>query len=272
MTQPPPEPSPLAAPEPWDIVADAYAEEIVPMFESFAREALDIAEVKDGTRVADVAAGPGTLALLAAQRGAKVCALDFSEPMVRKLRARASSADLHVDAVHGDGMELPWASASFDAGFSMFGLMFFPDRHAGFRELARVLRPGARAVVSSWVDMTKLPLLAAVFGTFGESMPGPAAPPREMPLADPDTCRAEMTAGGFSDVTVRESTFSFPVPSTADLVDSMIRTNAPVALARKKLGAGWPAVESKWRERLGTRIGDGPHELTMPAHLICGVR
>jgi SAM-dependent methyltransferase len=270
MTQP--APSPLAAPEPWDIVADAYAEEVAPMFESFAREALDVADVSEGTRVADVAAGPGTLALLAAQRGAKVCAVDFSESMLRQLRARASGLGLHVDAVHGDGTKLPWASASFDAGFSMFGLMFFPDRHAGFRELARVLRPGARAVVSSWVDMTKLPLLAAVFGTFGESMPGPASPPREMPLADPETCRAEMAAGGFTDVTVRESSFTFPVPSTADLVDSMIRTNAPVALAREQMGEGWPAVESKWRELLQARIGDGPHELMMPAHLICGVR
>ena len=267
-----PPPSPLAAPEPWDIVADAYAEEVVPMFEEFAHEAMRFAEVGEGTRVADVAAGPGTLSLLAAQAGATVSAIDFSEAMVKQLHARAAAAGLAIDAVHGDGMALPWGDAAFDAGFSMFGLMFFPDRHAGFRELHRVLRPGARAVVASWVDMTKVPLLAAVFGAFGESMPGPASPPREMPLVDPEACRAEMTAGGFSDVTVKQSTFTFPVPSTADLVDSVIRTNAPIALAKRRVGEGWPGVEAKWRELLEARIGPGPQELSMTAHLICGVR
>lgn len=265
-------PSPLSAPEPWDLVADAYAEEVVPMFESFAREALQLAGVGEGMRVADVAAGPGTLALLAAQAGAQVSALDFSDAMVAKLRARVSASGLPIETVHGDGMALPWDDGSFDAGFSMFGLMFFPDRDAGFRELARVCRPGARVVVASWVDLGTLPLIAATFGSFAESMPGPPSPPRPMPLVDEAACRSEMAAGGFSGVTVCQSTYHFPAGSTDSLVDSMIRTNAPVALARRGLGDAWPEVEGKWRELLRSRIGEGPHELTMTAHLTCGVR
>lgn len=265
-------PSPLSAPEPWDLVASAYAQEVLPMFESFAGDALQIAEVGEGMRVADVAAGPGTLATLAAKAGAKVSALDFSANMVDELRARVADSGLPIEVVHGDGMALPWAEASFDAGFSMFGLMFFPDRAAGFRELARVLRPGARAVVSSWVDFSQLPLIAATFGSFAEAMPGPPSPPGEMPLVDAAQCRDEMTAGGFSGVTVRPRTYRFPVPTTMNLVDSMIRTNAPIALARKKLGDGWAAVEAKWRALASARLGDGPHELTMTAHLICGRR
>jgi SAM-dependent methyltransferase len=273
MTQPAAPPSPLSAPEPWDLVADAYTIEVAPMFESFAQKALRRAEVGAGMRVADVAAGPGTLSFLAAQAGAEVSALDFSEEMVKNLRARiAESGERRIEAVQGDGQALPWADASFDAGFSMFGLMFFPDRAAGFRELARVLKPGGKAVVSSWVDMSKIPMLAAMFGTFSEAMPVPASPLREFPLVEPDKCRAEMTAGGFTDVVVEEGAFTFTAPSTEELADSMIRTNAPIALARAKMGDGWPAVEARWRELLAARLGAGPHDVTMTANLIYGVR
>src|SRR5699024_11098930 len=98
--------------------------------------------------VLDVACGPGTLTLLAAAAGATVTALDFSSPMIAQLRTRAAALDLAsaVEVHEGGGQRLPFASAVFDAAFSMFGLMFFPDRHAGLRELARVLKPGCPAL------------------------------------------------------------------------------------------------------------------------------
>ena len=116
--------------------ASAYAEEVVPLFSRYAEDALRIAGVGAGQDVLDVATGPGTLAVLAARRGARVSAIDFAEAMVGKLRARIDAeAIANVEARVGDGMALPFEDASFDAAFSMFGLMFFPDRHQGFREL-----------------------------------------------------------------------------------------------------------------------------------------
>jgi len=51
----------------------------------------------------------------------------------------AREAGLDVESLVGDGMALPLADGAFDVAFSMFGLMFFPDRPRGFRELRRVL-------------------------------------------------------------------------------------------------------------------------------------
>jgi demethylmenaquinone methyltransferase/2-methoxy-6-polyprenyl-1,4-benzoquinol methylase len=47
----------------------------------------------------------------------------------------------------GDGLHLPFASASFDAVTIAWGLRNFADRLAGLREMRRVLRPGGRAYV-----------------------------------------------------------------------------------------------------------------------------
>src|SRR5262245_7747216 len=143
--------SPLSTPIPWDLVADEYALDVVPLFERFADAALDLAAPLEGRRVLDVACGPGTLALRAARLAEEVTALDFSAGMVRQLEAKAAAEGAsNLRALQGDGQALPFPDERFDAAFSLFGLMFFPDRARGFAELRRVLVPGGRAVVSSW--------------------------------------------------------------------------------------------------------------------------
>jgi len=141
---------PLAKPQSWDIVAEEYAAVTAPFFRNYADAALRKAELTSGARVLDVAAGPGTLSLLAASQGHEVSAVDFAPNMIAQLEQAACVQKLKVHCQVADGMALPFADASFDAAFSMFGLMFFPDRIQGFRELYRTLRPGGVAVISSW--------------------------------------------------------------------------------------------------------------------------
>src|SRR4029077_13952354 len=80
--QPKPSVSPLATAEPWDLVAAGYTAEALPYFEVFSRAALQAARLPSGARIVDVAAGPGTLSLLAAAAGARVSAIDLSEGML----------------------------------------------------------------------------------------------------------------------------------------------------------------------------------------------
>ncbi len=82
--------SPLATPEPWSLVADAYTAELLPQFELFAADALQLATLPKSPRIVDVATGPGTLALIAAKdHGAHVSAIDFSPTMIANLQRRA---------------------------------------------------------------------------------------------------------------------------------------------------------------------------------------
>jgi ubiquinone/menaquinone biosynthesis C-methylase UbiE len=265
--------SPLALPTTWDLVASAYAAEIVPMFEAYANDALDRIGVTAGSRIADVATGPGTLALLAARRGAQVDALDFSPAMLAGLEARLKSEGVTSVTMHqGDGMALPFADASYDAAFSMFGLFLFSDRERGFRELQRVLRPGARAAVTSWQPFDRAPMLAGLFATLSELMPNLPFGDHKAPLGDRDEFLTEMSAGGFHDVEVVELMHAFPMASTDDFFASLERTCAPLALLQQNMGAAWQGVRDPLLARMHERFGPGPHDVVMPALLGTGTR
>ncbi|HEY5920697.1 MAG TPA: class I SAM-dependent methyltransferase [Kofleriaceae bacterium] len=266
--------SPLAVPMPWDLVSSAYAEEVVPMFEAFAREALRLVAPPASSRIVDVACGPGTLSVLAAQDGHRVDALDFSPQMIDKLTARIAQLGIStITPQLGDGQALPYADATFDAGFSMFGLMFFPDRAKGFAELRRVLEPGAKALVSSWHPMDKIPVFTAMFGAIRETMSkvtgAPPPPDRPMPLTTVDECRTEMSAS-FADVAVHEFATTQEAPSTDALWESLTRTMAPIVLMKKNLGDKFAAIDAAAREAMRAAIGSGPARLEMKAHFTVG--
>lgn len=266
--------SPLAVPMPWDLVAPAYAEEVVPLFESFAREALRIVAPPPRSRIVDVACGPGTLAVLAAQDGHRVDAIDFAPGMIGGLTARTHALGITtIEPRLGDGQALPFADATFDAGFSMFGLMFFPDRAKGFAELRRVLRPGGRALVSSWCTLDDIPLFRAMMDAVREAMframGSPPQPQPAGPLTTADECRAEMSAA-FADVEVHQVATTQHAASADALWDNLVRTMAPIVLMKKNLGERFAAVDQAARAALRRVAGDGPASVTLTANFTVG--
>lgn len=267
-----PRPSPLASPEAWNLVADAYAAELVPIFERFAREALRLAALPASPRIIDAAAGPGTLSLLAAAGGARVTAVDFSPAMIAHLRQRSEAAGLTaIDARLGDCQALPFDDESYDGAFSMFGLMFFPNRAAGFRELRRVLRPQGRLVVSSWAPFEGA--FALVMDSIRAMLPGLPFGQGAAPLGDPQQFAREMADAGLRDVAIHPVRHREKVPTLAEFWESLQRTMAPVVLLRRKLGdQRWSEVARGVFDRLGSELGDGPVEERFTAYLGVGVK
>jgi ubiquinone/menaquinone biosynthesis C-methylase UbiE len=250
MTQP--VQNPLSVAEPWDLVAEGYATDVDFVMRPVSLEALRRVEQKrpnaisKAARVVDVAAGPGTLTFELASRVAEVDALDFSESMLAKLREGLSKQGIaNVRAVQGDGMALPYADESFDAAFSMFGLMFFPDRSRGFRELLRVLEPGGIATVSSWAPLDLSPLMDLMFGALRAADPNMPPPKRNLlSLENPELFEKELTDAGFVEVTVEPyEHFVTDVGSADEFWEVMTRSAAPLLLMRKRLG------EDEWTRR-----------------------
>lgn len=266
-----PSPGPLAAPEAWNLVSGGYTSDLAPVFEHFATAALDAVPISKG-HIVDVATGPGTLALLAARRGLRVSALDFAEDMLGQLRERVAQAGLEgIEATQGNGMELPYADATFDAGFSMFGLIFFPDRARGFAELRRVLRSGAWAAVASWPPMERVPVIADVFAAIRRALPNLPFGDGKAPLGEPSDFVAEMRAAGFEDAHVRNVTHAISAPDLASYWASTLRSNAPLVLLRNRLGPqAWNTLNETVFSELLAKYGPGPLEIRMTANLGLG--
>jgi SAM-dependent methyltransferase len=119
--------------------AEVYEAEFVPaLFGPFSAVVADAAGVGAGQRVLDVACGTGALArTVAARVGASghVIGLDANPEML----AVARRLEPLIEWLDGRAEALPFADASVDAVVCQFGLMFFDDRVAALREMARVL-------------------------------------------------------------------------------------------------------------------------------------
>lgn len=100
-----------------------------------------------GARILDLAAGNGRHGALAVKNGARVIGADFSRSLVSFARERG------LDATQADARALPFADATFDGAIFAAGLHCIPRRASrlgALAELRRVLKPGARALVTVW--------------------------------------------------------------------------------------------------------------------------
>lgn len=127
-----------------------------------------------GTRVLDVAAGSGNVALRAAQRGAVVTACDITPEQLDLGRRESQARDLAIEWVQADAQDLPFADDAFDVVVSAAGAIFAPDHAATARELIRVTRPGGTIGMINFVpDGTA----GEFFATFAPYVPAGGEPP-----------------------------------------------------------------------------------------------
>ena len=119
-----------------------------------------------GTTALDIATGTGELAMELVRQGARrVVGLDFCGPMLCAARRKSLGLSPAISLVAGDAMALPFADSSFDRIINGFLLRNVADLPRTLREMARVLRPGGRAVC---LEITHPPsrLFGAVFRPF----------------------------------------------------------------------------------------------------------
>jgi SAM-dependent methyltransferase len=115
-----------------------------------AEQLCETAELQAGWRVLDVATGSGNAALAAARRGCETVGVDYVPALLERGRIRAEAERLAVEFIEGDAEQLPFATASFDAVLSIYGVMFAPNHQRAAAELLRVCRPGGRIALACW--------------------------------------------------------------------------------------------------------------------------
>jgi SAM-dependent methyltransferase len=168
---------------------------------------LDLANLREGSRVLDVAAGTGEQSLLAARRvGATghLLAIDTAAHMLEEAAASARAAGIEiVETRVMDAQDLKLEPASFDAAISRLGVMLVPHPSAVFEGVRRVLKPGGKFAVlvngvmehNVW-GMVPLSIIRRV----GRLRAPERSEPGLFALGDPGLLTGCFTAAGFRDV------------------------------------------------------------------------
>jgi demethylmenaquinone methyltransferase / 2-methoxy-6-polyprenyl-1,4-benzoquinol methylase len=168
-----------------------------------------------GDAALDVCCGTGDLALQLARLvapGGHVVGCDFSEPMLDLARDKAaerSAAGVRFE--WADALELPYDGERFDAVTVGFGVRNLADLDRGLREMARVLKPGGRAVILEITQPTRPPLSLFYSLWFDRIVPllgaissNPEAysylPESVRSFPDPRGLATKMDAAGFRDI------------------------------------------------------------------------
>ncbi len=123
---------------------------------------VELAGVKPGDKVLEVGCGTGSLSLAAKVQvgpNGEVHGIDAAPEMVEVARRKAARQGADVDFKVGLIQDIPFSRAQFDVVLCSFMIFHMPDdvRREGFKEIARVLKPGGQVVIVDSVSPDQLP-------------------------------------------------------------------------------------------------------------------
>jgi SAM-dependent methyltransferase len=130
----------------YDEHAAQYARLLDPTLNGVVERLAELAGAGPGVRLLDLATGTGTVARVAARRGAYVVGVDVSEPMVGVGRELAPEIEFRFADAHA----LPFGDGEFDVVVCGLALSHFQEPLNALGEASRVLRDGGRFVASTW--------------------------------------------------------------------------------------------------------------------------
>lgn len=186
---------------------------------------LDMADVREGQRVLDVAAGAGEQTIVTAQRvglTGSVLATDISTNILAFAQQAARHAGLkNVETAMVDGENLELPENSFDAVISRVGLIYFPDQHKALTGMKRVLKSGGRvaAITYSTPENNKFFSVPVSIIRRRANLPLPLpGQPGPFSLGSPGVLEAAYQKAGFRDIQIRLVPSPLRIPSAAECV------------------------------------------------------
>jgi ubiquinone/menaquinone biosynthesis C-methylase UbiE len=213
----------------WDNAAagwQAWWETIERGAQKVSDKIVQLAEIKSGDRVLDIATGIGEPAVTAARKvipNGKVVAIDISPQMLAIARTRAIllGLDSIIEFRESDGekLDLPDQTSKFDAILSRWGLMFFPNLPAALVRIRQMLITNGRLSAAVWSTPSKVPLIDLAFASVRKQINATAPPPGTpgpFALADIETLKQLFSQAGFKDIKVEtfQITFEFESPES----------------------------------------------------------
>jgi ubiquinone/menaquinone biosynthesis C-methylase UbiE len=271
----------MASPPQWQQVsgnaAEVYERLLVPaMFAPWAPMLLDLAGVRAGQHVLDVACGTGVVTRLATGRVGspdRVVGLDSNAGMLRVARSLPPVAGPPIQWVQASALALPLRDSSCEVVLCQQGLQQFPDRPAALGEMRRVLTSGGRLAASVWSRIEGSPGMAALVDALERHVGKAAADNRRAPFAlgDADQLCDLVAEAGFHHVQLRTLVETARFPSPEVLVEAQLAATALSTLG-SLTDAARLAVARDVRSALRPFLREDAFVVPMEAHVVLADR
>ncbi len=236
---------------------------------------LDMAQVKEGHRILDVAAGAGEQSITAAERvgpNGYVLATDLAPKILEFALELASEKGLkNIETQEMDGENLTVPDNSFDTVISRVGLIFFPDQQKALKEMLRVLKPGGfvAAIVYSTVDKNKFFSTPVSIIRRRAQLPPPlAGQPGPFSLGDEGVLEEAFKQAGFVNVESKFVNAPVQMPTAKDCVRFEYESFAALhqmlgGLSDEEKAAAWQEIEDELSKFENGQGFSGPCELVV---------
>lgn len=247
---------------------------MVPLiFEAYAANMAQLVAGSSPVSVLETAAGSGVVARALAPKlgaAARYVVTDLNQPMLEYAASR-QAADARIEWRLANALDLPFDDGQFDVVCCQFGVMFFPDRVAGYAEARLVLRAGGRFVFSVWDRIEENVFADDVTNAVGTVFPHD--PPRFLARTphgyhDIELIREELGRAGFTDITITTREDVSRAPSARHAAIAYCQ-GTPL---RNEIEARDAALLQLATDRataaIASRTGEGPVAGKIQAHVI----
>lgn len=204
---------------------------------------IELAEIKAGQRVLDIATGIGEPALTACRivgDSGYILATDISPAMlaIGKERARRHGSK-NIEFKDGDAATVVLPSSYFDAALCRWGLMFVPNIPRVLQNIWKSLVPGGKFAAAVWGEPEKVPQLNIPMSTVRQYLerPLPTEIPDAFSLANLNRLQSSLLEVGFKNIKSENIQVTFEFDSAKDYVKFTQDIAAPVNVMLKNESA-----------------------------------
>ncbi len=189
---------------------------------------IEMADIRPGQRVLDLACGAGSQTLSAAKRvgpGGSIVASDISGSMLEHVRQNAKTEGLkNIETIESAAEDLELSQHPFDASICRLGLMLFPAPGSALEAIQRVLKPGGRFAALVFTTPTSNPFMAQPMRTLlrhdNKQPPGPDQP-GIFALGGDGVLENLLNKSGLTNVNTKTVRALLKLPSTSQALEMM---------------------------------------------------
>jgi ubiquinone/menaquinone biosynthesis C-methylase UbiE len=254
----------------WPVLEEGY--------QKLSDKLVELAGVRPGSKVLDVATGIGEPAVTAARRvepNGKVLATDISPEMLEIGRERAEKLGLQhiIEFRESDAESLKLPDKSFDAVLCRMGLMFLPNLSLALRLFHNALVPNGKIAAAVMPSLNKVPIVNLAFLAVLKklNLPQPSHDTPPFHLSDPLALQNALIKAGFQDVKTENMVVTLRVDSPDSFTNYHKAVSAPIhallaGQTAEKQNETWQAVTEAARSHTNSK-----GEVVLDNEVICCV-